>query len=497
MKLLKTGLFVICIIITSIAQAQEKYSTVKIYTQSVAERNELIGLLQIDHFIPERNAIIAEIGAGEVAKLRLRNVKFDVLVDDVVKNLEMQNRRYFANRAAGIEREESRVPMEQSGKTVDAIIKKPAAFEVKNTFGGYYNFAEMEAAMNTLVANYSTIATKTSIGKTAAGRDLWLIKISDNPGTDETGEPEVLYLGLQHAREAITGASMIFFMQYLCENYATDERIKNLVDNREIYIVPCFNPDGWEYNRTSMSGNAGGSWRKNRSYDSTVTITKNGNKNSGYTYDTTVSRSYYGVDLNRNWGVDWGNCNAPILGNATSCGSNVESDETYYGPSAFSELENQAIRDFTKAHHIVAGFDQHAYGPYYSLPFGRKIAGRTMSVKGQNFYTTIPALMGTYNGMRAADSYDALGYEVAGGFKDWMLMGDLGSSIGTGRKDSVWAMTGEGAAGGGSPAFASMANFWAPAGQIEYLSKGMCYQNLQLAYAAGTYVDIQDANDIV
>ena len=28
--------------------------------------------------------------------------------------------------------------------------------------------------------------------------------------------------------------------------------------------------------------------------------------------------------------------------------------------------------------------------------------------------------------MRAADSYDALGYEVAGGFKDWMLMGNIG-----------------------------------------------------------------------
>jgi hypothetical protein len=41
-----------------------------------------------------------------------------------------------------------------------------------------------------------------------------------------------------------------------------------------------------------------------------------------------------------------------------------------------------------------------------------------MPVKGSNFFTAIPAIMGKYNGMRAADSYDALGYEVAGGFKD-------------------------------------------------------------------------------
>ncbi len=115
-----------------------------------------------------------------------------------------------------------------------------------------------------------------------------------------------------------------------------------------------------------------------------------------------------------------------------------------------------------------------------------------MSTKDSNFYKVIPALMSKYNGMRAADSYDALGYEVAGGFKDWMFMGD----VGVGTKDSVWGLTGEGAAGGGTIAFGSMSNFWAPASEIVNLCKGMCYQNLQLAYAAGSYADVQDAGDI-
>jgi hypothetical protein len=269
---------------------------------------------------------------------------------------------------------------------------------------------------------------------------------------------------------------MIFFMQYLCDRYSADSRIQDLVNNREFYIIPCFNPDGWEWNRTSMSNNPGGGWRKNR-------------RNTG------GGPSNIGVDLNRNWGVDWAHCTAPILGSSTSCGSSSKTADTYWGTSVFSEAETQAVRDFTKAHHIVSGLDQHAFGPYYSLPFGRKsLHPGAMSVKGNNYYTAIPAIMGTYNGMRAADSYDALGYEVAGGFKDWMLMGDLGSSIGTGLKDSVWALTGEGGAGGGTGG--SYGSFWAPASEIENLSKGMCYQNLQIAYAAGTYVDIQDASDI-
>ena len=345
--------------------------------------------------------------------------------------------------------------------------------------------------MNTLVANYSSIAQKFSIGKTYEGRDIWVIKISDNVATDETAEPEVLYLGLQHAREAVTGASMIFFMQYLCEQYkdTKDPRIIDLVNNRELFIIPCFNPDGWEYNRNN--GGAGSMWRKNRSpVESTMTIVKIG-KGQDVTYDTTYTPTTFGVDLNRNWGEDWANCGAPIKGPSTSCGSGTKTADTYWGANAFSENETQAVREFTKARHIVAGFDQHAYGPYYSLPFGRQsLHVDEMPQKGKDFYTAIPALMGKYNGMRAADSYDALSYEVAGGFKDWMLMGELGSTSGTGRKDTVWAMTGEGGAGGGSN------SFWAPASEIVNLCKGMTYQNLQLAFAAGTYVDVQDASDI-
>ena len=47
-------------------------------------------------------------------------------------------------------------------------------------------------------------------------------------------------------------------------------------------------------------------------------------------------------------------------------------------------------------------------------------------------------------------------------------------------------MTGE--AGGG--------NFWAPVSQIIQLCKENCFQNLQLAYAAGAYYDVQDLDDM-
>jgi carboxypeptidase T len=462
----KSTLFVLLILMLINARgiSQEITSKVKIHAPKDKYLfSELVGALELDHYMPaDDGAIITEISSSDILKLKARRISYEILVKDVAKELDSINREYYQ----AIQDPQKRVAFEQPGGRLDQLIKRPAAFEVKSTFGGYYSFVEMEAAMDALVAAYPAIASKTSLGKTVNNRDIWMIKISDNVASNEANEPEMLFMGLQHAREAITGASMIFFMQYLCENYSTDSRIKDLVDNRVFYIVPCFNPDGWEHNRTIQNGGPGGMWRKNRRL---------------------ISGTTYGVDLNRNWGVDWAHCSAPILGNAGSCGSSTISSDTYWGSAAFSEAETQAIRTFAKTRKLVIGFDQHAYGPYYSLPFGRKsLHPNDMPVKGAQYFTAIPAMMGKYNGMRAADSYDALGYEVAGGFKDWMLMGELG----VGTKDTVWAMTGEG--GGGS----TTSTFWPAASQIVNLCKGMTYQNLQLAYSAGTYVDIEDMGSI-
>jgi len=470
MKPLRTAIVLIWLVfIQCSVQAQEKYSAVKIYPPSdKVQRANLVGLLQIDHFYESAGAIITEISASDLAKLKTTPYRYEILTDDVALKLDEANKRYYTERANADSSEQNRMAFEQTGRISDNIIAAPSAFVVQPTFGGYYSFVQMEAAMDALVASYPALAQKTSLGLSTESRNIWCIKISDNVATDETGEPEVLFMGVQHAREAIGGSSMIFLMQYLCEFYATDTRIKNLVDNREIYIIPCMNPDGWEYNRNN--GGAGAGWRKNRR--------NNGGGN-------------YGVDLNRNWSVDWGNCSAPIIGSPASCGSSTTSSDTYYGPSAFSEPETQAVRNFTYTKHLVAMIDQHSYGPYYSLPFGRpSLPAHVMAVEDDQFYTYISAAMGNYNGMRSGNSPEALGYEVAGGVKDWMLNGN----IGTGTKGKIMGMTGEGGAGGGIGG--AYGSFWAPAAQITSLCKSMTYQNLQLLYASGSYVNLQDQNDI-
>lgn len=455
------------------AQAQEKYSKVRIAVPTEQSRKLVVHNLALDHFMEEEYAITAELSTSELAKLKSLSISYQVLVDDVSRHFVEESKKFFAAakkaKVTKLPQQQLRMAFDQSGKTVSNMIATPSMFTTTSTppggMGGYYTYAEMNTEMNDLVTAFPSLVQKFSIGKSVENRDLWCIKISDNVATDDN-EPEVLYLGLQHAREAITGTSLIFFAQYLAQNYASDPQVKALVDNREIYIIPCVNPDGYEYNR-STNPSGGGMTRKNRKL-----VDDRGGTNN----------DVYGVDLNRNYGQDWGNCPA----NDASCGSNTPSDETYYGTSAFSEPETQAVRDLCFTRNFVAAFDQHCSGPYYSLPFGRRSL-HTMGTLDQKFYSYIPALMGKYNGHRAGDSKATVAYEVAGGAKDWWLLGDIETFPGeANKKGKIYGMTGE--AGGGG--------FWAPSSQIIELCKNLCFQNLQLAYAAGTLVDFQDKSDI-
>ena len=53
----------------------------------------------------------------------------------------------------------------------------------------------------------------------------------------------------------------LYLIDELTGKYATDPRIKGIVDSREIWIIPNVNPDGSEYDIETGTYR---SWRKNR-----------------------------------------------------------------------------------------------------------------------------------------------------------------------------------------------------------------------------------------
>jgi carboxypeptidase T len=194
--------------ISMTVHSQEKYSTVRIVPPTdIRQRADLLGQLQIDHFNFKDGDIIAEIDQQQINKLRQQKITYEILVSDVAAHVKELNERYFSASPT------ARVAMEQPGGVVSAIIPKPSAFQVWGTLGGFYNYAQMNTAIDNLVTAYPTLAQKFSLGLTTEGRNIWCVKISDSVANDVTYEPEVLLMGLQHAREAIGGSSMIFLMQ--------------------------------------------------------------------------------------------------------------------------------------------------------------------------------------------------------------------------------------------------------------------------------------------
>ena len=215
------------------------------------------------------------------------------------------------------------------GAAADTV--KPAGFEY------YHTYAENEQIIDDAVAAHPGIAKKFSIGKSYEGREIWGIKISDNVATDEN-EPEVFIHGLTHARERASNEMALYLIQLLTNNYATDPRIKAIVDSREIWIVPMLNPDGAEYD---MSGGHWHQWRKNR--------------------QPIPGSTAIGVDLNRNWGYHWGGGS----GHGTDGSINPASD--YYrgwAPEVAPEVQDyeafEASRVINGRQQIVASIGFHS-----------------------------------------------------------------------------------------------------------------------------------------
>lgn len=108
---------------------------------------------------------------------------------------------------------------------------------------GYPSFADITKFLKAMAKKYPKIAKLESIGKSVEGRELWVMKISDNVNVDEV-EPEFKYISSMHGDEIVGRELLQFYIKDLLEGYGKDKRITDLVNNTELYIMPSMNPDG-------------------------------------------------------------------------------------------------------------------------------------------------------------------------------------------------------------------------------------------------------------
>lgn len=331
-----------------------------------------------------RNAFTTELQDFELRRLESLGIKFTVDIPDM---------NVYRKQQAHQHRGESFLDCQEH--TFDGAV--PDNFEL-GSYGGFYSMPQLLDqldVMNFLYPNLISVRKPVSDFKTYGNNNVFWIRISDNPEQDEN-EPEVLYTGLHHARELVSVSQMIYYMWYLLENYDKDPMVKQIIDRTELYFVPVVNPDGMNYN---IQG-----------YDPKEDVfTRNHRKNMRDNNNNGVfDADFDGVDLNRNYGFEWGY--------DEEGSSSFEGSDTYRGPVPFSEPEIQAIKWLCDHHDFKIALNYHSYGNQLVHPWGYNSAVTEDSLVFSNY----AELMTKLNRFIYGTGMQTVGYMTNGDSDDWM-----------------------------------------------------------------------------
>merc|ERR1719220_234457 len=240
--------------------------------------------------------------------------------------------------------------MESYGKNVTVLATDAGAFYRKSSgttqefvetsrnsigastefYTAWRTFDARTARVASLVENSGGVATLSQIGTSVEGRPIMVVRMRGAGWA--AGDPRVVVDCELHAREWITGMSCVYVLEKAIEKARADS---SWLAGMEFAMIPMANPDGVIYSETTNR-----MWRKNRADN-------NGN-------------SCKGVDLNRNWGPDWA---GPYSVSGSKC------SDVYYGSSAYSEPETQAVKSLIDEAPVFIHLDIHSYGAMILAPW--------------------------------------------------------------------------------------------------------------------------------
>ncbi|MBU2526942.1 MAG: T9SS type A sorting domain-containing protein [Bacteroidetes bacterium] len=481
---LSIKIFLLCFFLgLSLVNAQDTYKRVKIAGSGQAFLQKLLNA-EVDltcGAVFQENSVQLELSEHELASVAQQGLTYEVLIEDLTAFYQERAQRFLPLARRNLELQKSfkklgePTPLTNGAQASQSVSQvfigniaqrtaqaqetdwaEPTNF-VPGTMGGAYTVSELEAVLDDMRAKFpNLISVKANISptnqKTWEGRDVWYVRISDNPDSDEN-EPESLITGMLHSREAVAQINIIYYMWYLLENYATDPSIKNLVDNAELYFIPTVNPDGLFRNEDVAPG-GGGMQRKNLR-----------NVCAGQ------FSQIQGTDLNRNFGYFYN----------TGGTSSSTCNDTYRGPSAFSEPETQMFRDFSLAHDFKTAQNHHTSANVMVHPF----SGITANPQAIDELTKFSHDITEFNRYVYGPVQQILTL-ASGDSNEWMRGGVNDGTGSTGSGRGTWAVTAE------SGNSAQEGSFWPNPLQIVDISKRAMRMNFVNSFYAGKFAKLHD-----
>ncbi|GAB3485297.1 M14 family metallopeptidase [Amycolatopsis cihanbeyliensis] len=227
---------------------------------------------------------------------------------------------------------------------------------------------------------------KSLLGKTVRG-----VEIGHNVAARD-GRPVFLLVGNHHAREWPTAEVAMEFAIDLVRSEGEDPRITGLLRQARIIVVPIVNPDGFDISRSYITEYK----RKN------CRVTDGEGATPAQCADADNAR--LGVDLNRNYGVNWGGVGA----------STNPASQTYRGAGPFSEPEVRNVVDLVSERQVTSLQSVHNYGGLVLRPPQQSTTPLTAD---EETYAAIGADLGDATGYHSIPSYQL--YDTSGSTGEW------------------------------------------------------------------------------
>ncbi|KRY39864.1 Carboxypeptidase A2 [Trichinella spiralis] len=200
----------------------------------------------------------------------------------------------------------------------------------------YHTYDEIAEYMKMISSQHPNWTELISVGYSFEGRELLAIKIG-------TASSSFWIDAGIHSREWISVSSAVFIIGQLHKQYNLDTNLRRLLSETVSWIIlPVFNPDGYQF-----------TWKKDRLW-----------RKSRSKYKMPLFKSCIGVDLNRNFDMDFGGS-----GSSSNPCSNV-----YHGKYSFSEPETRAVMRYLSKMQdkIKACISLHSFGQLWLMPYGNK-----------------------------------------------------------------------------------------------------------------------------
>ncbi len=218
-----------------------------------------------------------------------------------------------------------------------------------NKYPTYSAYLETMQTFQTQFPNLCKIDT--ILAQTPNNHAILVAHIS-NDLNDRAGKPSFFYSSTMHGDEPVGYYLMLHLIDYLLNNYASDSRVRGIVDQIDIWICPLENPDGTYHTSDNTLNESPVSTRYNANY----------------------------VDLNRTY---------PLAGESVVSG-------TY-------ESEVQAMMDFGAAHPFTLSANLHGGAEVFNYPWDSWTTSQRQHADddwwqyvGHNFADTCQAVNGSY-----------------------------------------------------------------------------------------------------